>query len=142
MPYGCEMISGSDQGFSAGRDMSAALQPTTDCSEAVLDDPWRDLPERTGRSCTSASAAGRRAAFSTVFQALASDHDNEYMMIDATIVRAHHIVRAREKKRQAIGRSRGGLTTKIHALVDANPHRDAVTAKRTIWPMQSRAGKY
>jgi transposase len=52
---------------------------------------------------------------------LASDHDNEYMMIDATIVRANqHSAGARkENGPQAIGRSRGGLTTKIHALVDA-----------------------
>ena len=43
------------------------------------------------------------------------------MMIDATIVRAHqHSAGARKKNgEQAIGRSRGGLTTKIHALVDA-----------------------
>ena len=43
------------------------------------------------------------------------------MMIDATIVRAHRALRRRTKKNgeQAIGRSRGGLTTKIHALVDA-----------------------
>ena len=42
------------------------------------------------------------------------------MMIDATIVRAHqHSAGARKNGPQAIGRSRGGLTTKIHALVDA-----------------------
>jgi len=42
------------------------------------------------------------------------------MMIDATIVRAHqHSAGARKNGEQAIGRSRGGLTTKIHALVDA-----------------------
>ena len=42
-------------------------------------------------------------------------------MIDATIVRAHQHSAERPKKHgaQAIGRSRGGLTTKIHALVDA-----------------------
>jgi hypothetical protein len=42
--------------------------------------------------------------------------------LDATVVRAHpHSVGARKKNGgdQAIGRSRGGLTTKIHALVDA-----------------------
>jgi hypothetical protein len=44
----------------------------------------------TGNRCTSASAGGRRAAFSErMFKLLASDPDNEYMMIDATIVRAH-----------------------------------------------------
>ena len=42
------------------------------------------------------------------------------MMIDATIVRAHqHSARSKKDGAQAIGRSRGGLTTKIHALVDA-----------------------
>ena len=43
-------------------------------------------------------------------------------MIDATIVRAHqHSAGARKKTivNQAIGRSRGGLTTKIHMVVDA-----------------------
>ena len=42
-------------------------------------------------------------------------------MIDATIVRAHQRSAGVPKKdgAQAIGRSRGGLTTKIHALVDA-----------------------
>ena len=42
-------------------------------------------------------------------------------MIDSTIVRAHqHSAGAPKKDEdQAIGRSRGGLSTKIHALVDA-----------------------
>jgi hypothetical protein len=43
-----------------------------------------------------------------------------YMMIDAPIGRAHqHSASARKNGEQAIGRSRGGLSTKIHALVDA-----------------------
>ena len=54
-------------------------------------------------------------------------------MIDATIVRAHqHSAGARKKKgvNQAIGRSRGGLTTKIHMIVDAlgNPLAFTLTA--------------
>jgi hypothetical protein len=44
-------------------------------------------------------------------------------MIDNTIVRAHqHSAGAPKKNRhgeEAIGRSRGGLSTKIHAMVDA-----------------------
>lgn len=57
------------------------------------------------------------------------DADNEYVMIDSTIVRAHqHAAGARKKKgqdtkasreEQAIGRSKGWLSTKIHALVEA-----------------------
>jgi len=44
---------------------------------------------------------GEEWVFERIFKLLASDHDNEYMMIDATIVRAHSIARAREKKRRA-----------------------------------------
>jgi len=53
---------------------------------------------------------------------LATEADNEYAMIDSTIVRAHqHSAGAKKAaaEDQAIGRSRGGLSTKIHAMVDA-----------------------
>lgn len=54
--------------------------------------PWRDMPERFGdfrvvhlrHMRWSRSGVWRR-----VWQALAQDADNEYAMIDATIVRAH-----------------------------------------------------
>src|SRR3979409_2558547 len=85
--------------------------------------PWRDLPERFGDWKIVHQRFSRWAksgVFERIFKLLASDHDNEYMMIDATIVRAHqHSAGARKNGEQAIGRSRGGLTTKIHALVDA-----------------------
>src|ERR1700720_1149298 len=85
---------------------------------------WRDLPARFGDWRIVHQRFSRWAksgVFDRVFKLLASDPDNEYMMIDATIVRAHqHSAGARKKNgSQAIGRSRGGLTTKIHALVDA-----------------------
>ena len=56
-------------------------------------------------------------------------------MIDSTIVRAHqHSAGAQKKtvKTQAIGRSRGGLSTKIHATVDAlgNPTGIVLTGER------------
>jgi len=44
-------------------------------------------------------------------------------MIDSTIVRAHqHSSGAKHSgaEPEAIGRSKGGLSTKIHAVVDAN----------------------
>jgi hypothetical protein len=31
----------------------------------------------------------KSSVFERIFKLLASDHDNEYMMLDATIVRAH-----------------------------------------------------
>jgi len=42
-------------------------------------------------------------------------------MIDSTIVRAHqHASCTQNSAIEGFGRSRGGLTTKIHAVVDAN----------------------
>src|SRR5215471_3310154 len=85
--------------------------------------PWRDLPGRFGDWKIVYQRFNRWAksgVFERIFKVLASDHDNEYMMIDATIVRASAQCRRTKKNgEQAIGRSRGGLTTKIHALVDA-----------------------
>jgi transposase len=62
--------------------------------------PWRDLPERFGgKTPTSAFRAGPQAGFGRVFsRPLADDPDNEYAMIDATIVKAHqHSAGARKK---------------------------------------------
>jgi len=63
--------------------------------------PWRDLPERFGTWSNVHQRFGRWAksgVFARIFNRLASDHDNEYMMIDATIVRAHqHSAGARKK---------------------------------------------
>ena len=54
--------------------------------------PWRDLPERFGKWKAVHQGFSRWAesgVFARIFTMLGSDHDNEYMMIDATIVRAH-----------------------------------------------------
>jgi transposase len=63
--------------------------------------PWRDLPERFGHWKTVHQRFSRWAksgVFERIFKVLANDHDNEYMMIDATIVRAHqHSAGARKK---------------------------------------------
>ena len=63
--------------------------------------PWRDLPERFGHWKAVHQRFGRWAksgVFERIFKLLAEDHDNEYMMIDATIVRAHqHSAGARKK---------------------------------------------
>ena len=63
--------------------------------------PWRDLPERFGDWKIVYQRFNRWAksgVFERVFRLLASDHDNEYMMIDATIVRAHRRGAGAEKK--------------------------------------------
>ncbi len=54
--------------------------------------PWRDLPERFGDFRvvhTRFSRWSKSGVWQRIFQALAEDADNEYAMIDSTIVRAH-----------------------------------------------------
>ena len=63
--------------------------------------PGRDLPERFGSWKAVHQRFSRWAksgVFERIFKLLSSDPDNEYMMIDATIVRAHqHSAGARKK---------------------------------------------
>ncbi|WP_353259920.1 IS5 family transposase [Prochlorothrix hollandica] len=86
--------------------------------------PWRDLPERFGDFRvihTRFTRWSKTGVWKKVFEVLAADADNDYAMIDATIVRAHqHSAGAKgsSKEDEDIGRSRGGLSTKIHAVVD------------------------
>ncbi len=91
--------------------------------------PWRDLPElkRDFRVIhTRHTRWSEKGVWKQVFDVLAEDADKEYAAIDATIVRAHQRACWCEKKTpddtcetQAIGRSKGGLSTKIHATCDA-----------------------
>ncbi|MCW5291203.1 IS5 family transposase [Verminephrobacter aporrectodeae subsp. tuberculatae] len=90
--------------------------------------PWRDLPERFGDFRVvhlRHSRWSKTDVWQRIFKTLSQDRDNEYVMIDSTIVRAHQHSAGAKKKRgrtpenQAIGRSRGGASTKIHATVDA-----------------------
>jgi transposase len=66
--------------------------------------PWRDLPQRFGDWKIVYQRFNRWAkdgVFGRIFKDLASDHDNEYMMIDSTIVRAHQHSAGARKKRPA-----------------------------------------
>lgn len=54
--------------------------------------PWRDLPARFGDFRvvhTRHTRWSKSGVWQQIFQALTKDADNEYAMIDATIVRAH-----------------------------------------------------
>ena len=65
-----------------------------------------------------------------IMEALAETHDGSVQMIDTSIVRVHqHGGCAAGGETRQMGRSRGGLTTKIHACVDTNgmPVRLALT---------------
>jgi transposase len=63
--------------------------------------PWRDLPERFGHFRVVHMRHMRwskTGVWERIFKHLSDDHDNEYAMIDATIVRAHqHSAGARKK---------------------------------------------
>lgn len=63
--------------------------------------PWRDLPERFGDFRvvhTRFTRWAARGVWQRVLESLAEAADNEYAMIDATIVRAHqHSAGARKK---------------------------------------------
>lgn len=66
--------------------------------------PWRDLPERFGDFRvihTRHSRWSKSGVWERVFNALAEDSDDEWAMIDSTIVRAHqHSAGAKKKTNQ------------------------------------------
>ena len=72
--------------------------------------PWRDLPERFG-ACkkvhTRFSRWARKGVWERVFRHLADEADNEYAMIDSTIVRAHQHSAGAPKKAAGPARRSG-----------------------------------
>ena len=86
--------------------------------------PWRDLPAAFGpyTTCYNRFVRWRRAGvWGRIIDALAAAHDAAVQMIDTSIVRVHqHGSCITRNQRQSMGRSRGGLTSKIHAVVDSN----------------------
>ncbi|MCP4937139.1 MAG: transposase, partial [bacterium] len=67
-----------------------------------------------------------------IFEVLSADKDLEYLMVDGSIIRVHQhgAPQKKDQAEEAVGKSRGGLSTKIHAAVDAlgNPVRLLLTA--------------
>jgi transposase len=101
--------------------------------------PWRDLPERFGAWHTVYSRFYRwskQGIWQKILEILQQDADNKGEIdwnihhVDSTIIRAHqHAAGARKigangKTRTAeslaLGRSKGGFTTKVHLKVDGN----------------------
>jgi transposase len=89
--------------------------------------PWRDLPEYFGNWNSVWRRWARwakKGVWQRVFQVL-QDPDLEWVILDSTSIRAHrHAAAAKQKvdgsgsqADQAVGRSRGGLTTKIHGAL-------------------------
>ena len=96
--------------------------------------PWRDLPVCYGprTTCYNHFVRWRRAGvWRRITDSLATAHDAAVQMIDTSIVRVHqHAACIARSRSQSMGRSRGGLTSKIHAVVDTNglPVRLGLTA--------------
>jgi transposase len=84
--------------------------------------PWRDLPDCYGprTTCYNRFVRWRRAGvWGRIMDTLAATHDAAVQMIDMSIVRVHqHAACIARNQGQSMGRSRGGLTSKIHAVVD------------------------
>lgn len=84
--------------------------------------PRRDLPTEFGCWNSIFQKFNRwstKEKLYKIFKALVQDSDLEWEFIDGSIVRAHqHSTGAIGQENQAIGKSRGGNTTKIHMAVD------------------------
>lgn len=96
---------------------------------------WNELPRCYGNYKTvyrRYNYWSKKGIWQSMLEHFSSDADGEWVMIDATITRAHPCSSGYEKdqqEREGLGRSKGGFTSKIHALVDAhgNPLRFKVT---------------
>ncbi len=73
-------------------------------------------------TCYNRFGRGRRAGvWDQIMEALAAGHDAAVQMIDTSVVCVHqHGACVADNNHQDMGRSRGGLTSKIHAVVDTN----------------------
>lgn len=121
-----------------GRKGFAEKIPARTILEAVLfrartGGPWRDLPVEYGDNHTIYvrwnrwCKAGRPQAAMAHLQAeqtLAGELDLSLVFLDSTVVRAHqHAAGARkESGPQALGRSRGGFSTKVHVAAADEAH--------------------
>jgi transposase len=99
--------------------------------------PWRDLPERFG-NWNSVFQRFNRWCKRGVFQSIMDkvcDPDLGCLLLDSTIIRAHQHAAGAEgtsAQAEALGRSRGGFSTKIHVACDG----EGTPAKIILTPGQ------
>ncbi|MEQ9661350.1 MAG: IS5 family transposase [Parasphingopyxis sp.] len=87
--------------------------------------PWADIPARYGpyTTCVNRLNRWRKAGhWARILGAVSAAYEGDIQMIDSSSIRVHQMVATPKKdgRSRCMGRSRGGLTTKIHAMVDAN----------------------
>ncbi|MEB3767970.1 IS5 family transposase [Acinetobacter sp. MD2] len=83
--------------------------------------PWRDLPKEFGNSNSvfkKYSRWSKNKKFMQIFELIRYDSDTEWIFIDGSHVRAHQ--HSAGIKHQAISKSIGGNSSKIHLAVDAH----------------------
>lgn len=85
--------------------------------------PWRDVPEEFGAWNSIFNDFNRwskQGKIARVFEIVFADCDTTCEFIDGSYIKAHqHAAGARKGEETAIGKSRGGYTTKIHLVVDS-----------------------
>lgn len=85
--------------------------------------PWRDLPAYFGRWSTvfrRFNLWSRKGILNKILKALSYVTECEWLFLDGSIVKAHqHSSGAQSKEDESIGKSRGGLSKKIHLAVDS-----------------------
>ena len=83
---------------------------------------WRQLPERYDpwQSVYARFAKWRdEGIWEKIFSELTKDADTENLSIDSTCIKVHESSNGGKKTEdKAVGRTKGGLNTKIHAIVD------------------------
>ncbi|MBS0244558.1 MAG: IS5 family transposase [Proteobacteria bacterium] len=105
--------------------------------------PWAEIPERYGPSTTCYNRFVRwqkAGIWAQLLNAISEAYDGRVQMIDSTTVRVHQHAANGDKKggfSDCMGRSRGGNTTKIHALVDRN----GLPIELKLTPGQAHDGK-
>jgi transposase len=86
--------------------------------------PWRDLPKyfwEWEKVYSRFNDWSKKSKLMQVFKSLIDSPDLEWKMIDGSVVKAHqHATGARKTEINAIGKSVGGNTSKIHMVVDSH----------------------
>ncbi len=117
--------------------------------------PWRDLPKRYG-PCTTCQNRWRKNGYRLLIQQRLQSLRDEYddqdgdganalraRMIDSSAVRAHrHAAGSLARGEPAqLGRSRGGMSTRIHAAVDGKGSRRCCSCRPARPPTAPLPGR-